>query len=80
MTGTKEEVLSTFEAHFKCREIAERWGMSENTVFNLFVDEPGVVKIGNRNPKRRTRVSLFIPASVAQRVYDRIRTPGSGCT
>ena len=64
---------ASFEPHFKCKELADRWGMSVTTVTSLFADEPGVVKIGGRSSRKRTKVTLFVPLSVAQRVYATLR-------
>jgi hypothetical protein len=60
------------EQHFKCSELAVKWHMSESTVFKMFVDEDGVIRIGSRNPKKRTKISIRIPLSVAERVYARL--------
>ena len=62
-----------FEPHFKIKELAERWHMSITTVFALFANEPGVLRIGSRNARRRTKVSIVVPLSVAQRVYERLQ-------
>jgi hypothetical protein len=67
-------LAEAFEPHFKPRQLADRWGMSVTTVTNLFADEPGVVKIGGRSARKRTKVTLYIPLSVAQRVYATLRT------
>ncbi len=47
--------------------------MSETTVFKIFVNEPGVVRIGARNPRKRTKVSIRVPLSVAERVHRRMQ-------
>lgn len=57
------------QRHFTCKELAELWHMSESTVFKMFVDEPGVIKIG----ERRTKVSIRVPIEVAERVYGKLR-------
>jgi hypothetical protein len=61
------------EPHFTCKELAAKWHMSETTVFKLFVAEPGVVKIGARNPLKRTKISIRVPLSVAERVHKRMQ-------
>jgi hypothetical protein len=73
-TGRQAALEAAFEPHFKCKELANRWGMSVTTVTNLFADEPGVAKIGGRNSRKRTKVTLFVPLSVAQRVYANLLT------
>jgi hypothetical protein len=54
------------ELHYSPSELAELWGLSSDTIRRLFEDEPGVVTIGERNPRRKRRyVTLRIPQSVA---------------
>ena len=72
-SSRKQALENAFEPHFKCRELADRWGMSVTTVTSLFADEPGVIKIGGRSSRKRTKVTLFVPLSVAQRVYATLR-------
>jgi hypothetical protein len=67
---------TAFERHYAPKELAELWQLDESTIRRLFQDEPGVLKIGksNRSDGKRDYVSLRIPASVAERVYnDRCR-------
>jgi hypothetical protein len=66
------EASPVLEPHFTCKELADKWHMSESTVFKLFVDEPGVVKLGERSTRKRTKISIRIPLSVAERVHARI--------
>lgn len=70
----QEAELSFAEKHYFVGELAELWGFSAKVVHELFEDEPGVVRIGNRvsTGKRRRYVSLRIPASVAARVHARL--------
>lgn len=59
-----------FERHFTPHELAEIWRLDETTIRRIFADEPGVMRIGRANPRRkRGYVTLRIPASVAERVY-----------
>lgn len=69
----REALETTFDPHFKCKDLAERWGMSEGTVFSLFVDEPGVIKLSNRNLHARHKTTVFVPLSIAKRVYESLR-------
>jgi len=61
------------EAHFTPRQLAASWQLDVSTVRRLFVDEPGVLKIGKsgRPDGKRDYLSLRIPRSVAERVYKR---------
>jgi hypothetical protein len=62
-----------FERHFTPKQLAELWGFDPNTIRRMFIDEPGVLKVGKqvRRDGKRPYVSLRIPGSVAKRVYDR---------
>jgi hypothetical protein len=60
------------QAHFTIAQIAKAWSLSESTVWRIFKAEPGVVRIGNLNSRKRTRISLRIPQDVAERVHRRL--------
>jgi hypothetical protein len=63
-----------FEKHFSVRELAVLWGLSDRTIRRIFAGEPGVVAWGRDETRsKRTYKTLRIPASVAQRVYRRLR-------
>lgn len=61
------------EQHYTITELSERWGLSTVTVARIFRNEPGVLKLQQpsliRTRKRRARVTLRVPASVAERVH-----------
>lgn len=64
--------LNPLEEHLTPRELAERWKLDVSTIRKLFVDEPGVLKIGRasgRGMKRGQYLTLRIPQSVIDRVY-----------
>jgi hypothetical protein len=63
---------SVFERHFSPRTLAELWGFSEDTIQRWFEDEPGVLKHGESGAgaRRRRKVYLRIPESLAMRVYE----------
>ncbi len=60
-----------FERHYTPKELAAVWRLDETTIRRLFIDEPGVLKIGKsgRRDGKRDYLSLRIPESVAQRVH-----------
>ncbi len=60
-----------FERHYMPKELAAAWRLDETTIRRLFIDEPGVLKIGKsgRRDGKRDYLSLRIPESVAQRVH-----------
>lgn len=61
------------ERHYAVTEIAEMWNLSPDKVREIFEDEPGVLVIGDRSPRRKRRyVTLRIPHSVLQRVHRRL--------
>jgi len=57
------------ERHFSPRTLAEIWGLDESTIRRMFQEEPGVLKVGNRDRRngKRDYVTLRIPESVVQR-------------
>ena len=62
------------ERHFTAKEVAEEWSLSQDTIYRLFKNEPGVLMIvGERKKYRRTRRTLRIPESVKNRVYRRLQ-------
>jgi hypothetical protein len=67
-----ENVTHT-ERHYAVGEIAAVWNLSADKVRELFEQEPGVLVIGDRNPrgKRRYR-TLRIPQTVVDRVHTRL--------
>ncbi len=61
------------ERHYAVTEIAEMWNLSADKVRELFKNEPGVLVIGERNPRHKRRyVTLRIPHSVLERVHHRL--------
>jgi len=69
------------ESHYTVLEIAQKWNVCENTVRNLFRDEPGVLTIGRptRLMRRGSKTKyirrygvLRIPESVFVRVRSRL--------
>jgi hypothetical protein len=70
---TPKPTSDPFERHYTPQELAVTWNFDPNTIRRMFIDEPGVLKEGKqgRRDGKRDYVSIRIPASVAQRVYDR---------
>jgi hypothetical protein len=73
LTVTMNEPSTALEKHFSPAELGERWGLSAGTIRTLFDKEPGVLCIDRpeRCHKRGYR-SLRIPASVAEKVHQRL--------
>jgi hypothetical protein len=62
------------EHHFTAKEVAEAWNLSQDTIYRLFANEPGVLILATEKKKyRRTRRTLRIPESVKNRVYRRLQ-------
>lgn len=60
------------ERHYSVIEVAKMWGLSENTIRRMFVDEPGVIEWGSGETRfKRAYKTLRIPESVLQRVHRR---------
>jgi hypothetical protein len=61
------------EKHFTPQELAVTWGVSVQTIRELFKNEEGVLKIGPDGTRTRRRYkTLRIPESVADRVHTRL--------
>jgi hypothetical protein len=61
------------EKHYSPKDLAKAWGLSAEKIRQLFRDEPGVLKIGNKNPQhQRPYLTLRIPESVAECVHNRL--------
>jgi hypothetical protein len=63
------ELIET-ERKFTPQEIATEYGLHVKTVRALFVDQPGVIRIGHPTLRhKRQHYTLRIPASVVRRVF-----------
>lgn len=71
----KEKSITALERHYKTKELAEIWQVSEDTVLRWSRFEPGVLLIGEPSTRRRCRVEVRIPESVAIALHER-RTRG----
>lgn len=71
MLGSATPAASS-EKHYTVREVAALWGVCEDTVRDLFRDEPGVLRLGHGDLRRKRRYfQMRIPESVLRRVHDR---------
>jgi hypothetical protein len=67
------EVDIALERHYSIQEVAEIWGLCENSVRELFKDEPGVVRIARpKSRHKRPYITIRIPLSVLERVHRRM--------
>jgi len=64
------------EEVFTSDELAQRMKLHPSTIRKIFVDEPGVFRLGHPGGSGRSQYfSLRIPASVVERVLGRMRVP-----
>ncbi|HLJ13442.1 MAG TPA: hypothetical protein VKV15_03025 [Bryobacteraceae bacterium] len=64
-------VPNPFTRMYTPRELAELWQLSEQSIRRLFQDRPGVLKIGESNPRgRRGYTTLRIPAVVVEQIFE----------
>ncbi len=61
---------SPFERLFTPKELADLWQLSVQSVRRLFQDRPGVLKIGDSNPRgKRGYTTLRIPGAIVAQVF-----------
>jgi len=66
--------MAALEKHYSIPEIATLWGLSQDSVRNIFRDHPGVLKIGNPETRfKRAYLTIRIPESVLQKVHAQLR-------
>ncbi len=70
--GKKYTNLIVDEKHFEPAELAKAWGVSAETIRNVFRNEPGVLRIAHPNGRKRKYISMRVPVSVAERVHKRL--------
>jgi hypothetical protein len=69
----ERRIEGALERHFSVKEIADSWGLCENSVREIFKSEADVVRI--QRPKsrwKRAYTTLRIPESVVERVHRRM--------
>lgn len=61
------------ERHYSPAELAKTWGVSVQTIRDIFKNESGVLKIGRDGTRHRRRYkTLRIPESIAEKVHGRL--------
>ena len=69
----QQENVVPVERHYAVIEVAELWNLSPDKVREIFEHEPGVLVIGDRNPRHKRRyLTLRIPQTVLRRVHNRL--------
>lgn len=78
-TLTQQETVVPAERHYAVIEVAQLWNLSPDKVREIFEHEPGVLVIGDRNPRHKRRyLTLRIPESVVARVHTRLSMKDAG--
>jgi hypothetical protein len=66
------------EPVFTAEEVAVARKLHPTTVRRMFLDEPGVIRMGHGPVRGRGQYfTLRIPASVVRRVFERMTVPGA---
>jgi hypothetical protein len=69
----QDPAFSVDEKHFTPQQLADAWGVSDETIRQIFRSEPGVLKIGKPGTRvKRGYFTLRIPKDVAERVHRRL--------
>lgn len=64
------------ETVYTADELAERLKVHPATIRKMFIDEPGVIRLGHAGLRgKKQYFSLRIPASVVHRVVGRMKVP-----
>jgi hypothetical protein len=79
METAQSSIPDRDEPMFTAAELAKRTKFHPDTVRKMFIDEPGVLRIGHPGGKnKRQKFTLRIPAHVAERVFKRITVGSTG--
>jgi hypothetical protein len=72
--GNKSDAGLALEKHYRPDELAEIWGLSDDSIRTIFADEPGVLCHGDNKGSRvkRRYITMRIPESVAVRVHRKL--------
>ena len=77
-TSAAEEILTGKparheEKHYRPSDLAKMWGLGDDTIREIFKNEPGVLCYGNPGTRMRRRyITMRIPKSVVIRVHNRL--------
>jgi hypothetical protein len=76
-SGKRYTNLVDDEKHYSPADLARAWSFDVETIRNIFRNEPGVLKIGEKNPRGRRMYlrcvfALRIPEGVTVRVHKRL--------
>jgi hypothetical protein len=72
-TSAELDTPAFCERHYSVAEVARAWAVSACTIKRIFEREPGVLHLDNPlTTRKRKYITLRIPASVLERVHDRM--------
>jgi hypothetical protein len=67
------DIAEVTDQHFTPQQLADAWGVSTETIRQIFREEEGVLKIGKPGTRvKRGYFTLRIPKEVAERVHRRL--------
>jgi hypothetical protein len=70
LTEMAADVCKNIGRVYTTQNVAQMWGLSEQTVRRLFADEDGVFTMGSPNPRsKRGYTTIRIPEAVLLRVW-----------
>jgi hypothetical protein len=59
-----------FEKHYRIGDLARLWSVGRETVRQILMHEPGVIKI--RMGRKKAHTTYSVPESIARRVHTRL--------
>ena len=72
--GNSMEAAAPTERHYKPSEVAALWLLNDETIRQLFRDQPGVIVLqGPVKKGKRPYKTIRIPHSVLERVHKRLQ-------
>ena len=78
MNEMSDAISIVAEEYFTPKELSNSTKLSPDAIRRMFVDEPGVIRIGHpTSRKKRQYYTLRIPAGVVERVFSRMKVRGS---
>lgn len=70
LESKSKTVNIALKKHYSVREVAELWGVCDNTIIRLFDEEKDVLRLGNEETRYgKKRIVLRIPESAVIRVH-----------
>lgn len=61
---------TTFEQHYRIKDLAERWKIGRESVRLAVKDDPGVLKM--RHGRKKAHTTYSVPESVARKIHTKL--------